>query len=280
MQRERVSEDVYVFISDLYAQVTASAIITSAGVVLFDTLAYPEETLQMKRFLEVRLGQEVRYVVNSHFHADHTLGTCLFPDATVVSHRLCRDLLDRRGRQGLQHTKRASDELREIELVLPQLVFDSGSLMLYVGDKTLRLWHTPGHSPDSIVCLVEEDRILLAADTLMPVPYFVDGSYDDFLDSLQRLQRERFENVVQGHGEVILRGEIDQKLKSDIAYLKCLRQMVDAAINSQDQNTALDAIDIEACGKSRIQLNGMVEQLHRQNVRALANQRRELLQQM
>lgn len=280
MQRERVSEDVYVFISDLYAQVTASAVITSAGVVLFDTLAYPEETAQMKRFLEMRLGQKVRYVINSHFHADHTLGTCLFPDAIVVSHRLCRDLLDRRGRQGLQNTKNTTDELRDIELVLPSLVFDSGALVLYVGNKTLRLWHSPGHSPDSIVCLVEEDRILLAADTLMPVPYFVDGSYDDFLGSLQRLQVERFENVVQGHGEVILRGEIDQKIKGDIAYLKRLRLMVDAAISSEDEHAALEAIDIEACGKSRIQLNGMVEQLHRQNVRYLANQRRELLQRM
>jgi glyoxylase-like metal-dependent hydrolase (beta-lactamase superfamily II) len=168
--------------------------------------------------------------------------------------------------------------MRDIKLMLPDMIFDGGMLNLYVGNKSFQLWHTPGHSPDSIVCLVKEDRVLFAADTLMPLPYFVDGSYDDFLASLEGLRNSNFETVIQGHGEVILRGEIEEKIEGDIEYLLSLRKAVDQALASTSPDKALEKIDVESCGKSRILLNGMVQQLHRQNVVTLASQRRELVQ--
>jgi hypothetical protein len=126
------------------------------------------------------------------------------------------------------------------------------------------------------VCYVKEDRVLLGSDTIMPVPYFVDGDYNDFVNSLRRLQHGSYENIVQGHGEVILRGEIDEKIQEDLNYLEKLREAVDQALTKP---AALTSVAIEACGKSRILLNGAAEQLHRQNVLMLAQQRREALEQ-
>jgi cyclase len=278
MQRERVADDIYIFTSDLYAQVTAGVVVTSEGAVVIDTLAYPEETLMLKRFVEVRLGTTVRYVINTHFHADHSVGTCFFKGARVVSHALCHELLDTRGRSSLEKVKAASNEMRDVVLTLPDVVFSGGVFSLHVGNKTFQLWSTPGHSPDSIVCLVKEDRVLFAADTLMPIPYFADGSYDDFLLSLNGLRNGNFENVIQGHGEIILRGEVEEKIQSDVEYLESLRDAVDQALATSSPDNALDAIDVESCGKSRILLNGAVTQLHRRNVLALAAHRREIVQ--
>ena len=277
MQRERVADDIYVFTSDLYAQVTAGVIMTSEGAVVIDTLAYPEETLLMKRFIEARLGTTVRYVINTHFHADHSTGTCFFKGARVISHALCRELLDTRGRSSLEKSK-AANEMRDVELVLPDIVFSGGAFTLHIGNKTFQFWSTPGHSIDSIVCHVKEDRVLFAADTLMPIPYFVDGNYDDFVISLMGLRNGNYENVIQGHGEIILRGEVEEKIQTDIDYLHKLRLAVDAALANPFPDVALEAIDIESCGKSRILLNGAIAQLHRQNVLTLAAQRRELVQ--
>ncbi len=277
MQRERVTDDIYIFTSDQYVQVTAGVVITTAGAVVIDTLLYPDETRAIKRFVEERLGTKIKYVVNTHFHADHTTGTCFFDGAEVVSHVRCRELLDIRGRDSLERTKSASIEMRDVELVLPTMVFDD-SLTMYIGNKTLKFWSTPGHSPDSIVCLIKEDQVLFAADTLMPLPYFVDGSYESFLQSLRSLHNSGFENIVQGHGEVVLRGEVEGKIQEDIDYLLCLKAEVDKALMSEAPDEALAQIDIESCGKSRILLNGAVQQLHQQNVAALANQRRQEMQ--
>ncbi len=276
MQRERITNDIFVFTSELYAQVTASLLVTGAGAVLIDTLAFPEETLQIKAFVE-RLGTKVRCIINTHYHADHTTGTCFFPDALVIAHSKCRELLQRRGRDSLERAKVGSPELREVELILPQIVFESSELTLHIGGKTLNLIHTPGHSPDSIICWLKEDQVLFASDTVMPIPYFVDGSHADFLQSLKLLRQYNVEHIVQGHGEVILRGEIDEKFESDIDYLNRLRDAVDIALKSTHVDTALAAITPESVGKSRVLLNGAVQQLHRQNVQALAEQRRELV---
>jgi len=130
---------------------------------------------------------------------------------------------------------------------------------LHVGNKTLQLWHTPGHSADSIVCLVKEDRVLFAADTVMPIPYFVGGNYDAFLNSLNSLRQGNFENIIQGHGEVILRGEIEERLQEDIDYLQTLHSAVNHALSTDNPDQALQAIDAESCGKSRILLNAKAE---------------------
>ena len=278
MQRERVTENIFVFRSDQYAQVTAGIIVTSMGAVLIDTLLYPEESLKIKQFVEERLSTTVRYVINTHFHADHTSGTCFFPDAQIVSHRLCRDLLDTRGRDGLKRMQSNSPEFEAVELILPNIVFDD-EITLTVGNTTFLLWSSPGHSPDSIACLVQEANVLFAADTVMPIPYFVDGNFDQFLKSLERIRNQPFENIIQGHGEVVLRGEVMEKIESDLDYLKKLALSVEKALSDNIENIE-DHILIEDCGKSHILLNGAVRQLHRQNVIALANQlkNRALLQ--
>ncbi len=276
MQRERITDNIYVFTSELYAQVTAGLVVTEHGAVLIDTLAYPQETEQIKRFAEQRLEQTIRYVINTHFHADHTIGTYLFPEAQVIGHRLCRTLLDERGRASLESAKLSSPELHNVEVVLPHIVFDR-RFSLFLGNKTLEFWTTPGHSPDSIMCHVKEDQVLFAADTLMPIPFFVDGDYNNFITSLKSMRNSNFDCVVQGHGEVILKGEVSEKIQNDLDYLVRLRERVDSALASAHPENTLNAIDIEQCGKSRILLNGMVEQLHEQNVLWLAEHRREKL---
>ena len=56
IQRERVADNVYSFQSDLYAQVTAGAVIGPSWAIVIDTLALPEETLAIREYIEQELG--------------------------------------------------------------------------------------------------------------------------------------------------------------------------------------------------------------------------------
>lgn len=169
----------------------------------------------------------------------------------------------------MEETRESAPEMAELRLALPNITF-TDTLTLYLGNKTLKLWTTPGHTPDSIVCLVEEDQVLFAADTIMPVPYFIDGNYEQLLASLEEISKQTYENIIQGYGEIVLRGEVHEKINGDINYLVNLKQAVENALSKHDTQSALNQIDIESCGISRVLLNGMVEQLHRQNVNHLA----------
>ncbi len=269
MIRERIADDIYVFTSRRYAQVTAGAILTKEGVVLIDTLYYPDESKAIRDFLENRLGQHVRYVINTHYHADHTTGTYLFPQATVVSHADCRELINTVGREGLERTKSQVPEFQDVDVILPNLIVRSGSIDISVGGKKLRLVHTPGHSEDLMGVLVLNNNVLFASDTMMPVPTFFDGDFEQLKTSMQVVADMEPETVVQGHGEVILRGEVDHIVQDHLDYMARIKEEVLLVIEEGLPEESLDNISIEACGKSRIPLNGLVTDLHTANLRRL-----------
>jgi glyoxylase-like metal-dependent hydrolase (beta-lactamase superfamily II) len=269
MHRERVSENVFWFQSELYAQVTAGVIAGPQWAVVIDTLAVPEETLAIREFIEHELSLQVRYVINTHYHADHTWGNCFFPGATVVSHSLCRKLMVEKGGPSLETAKKQNPALRQVKMILPHLTFDEGEMNLRVGKKNLILMSAMGHSADGISVLVEEDRILFAGDAIMPLPYLVDGNIDEMVASIKKIGRMGLENVVQGHGDIILRGEIDAAVKENLAYLSAIREAVRAALKRKAPLEYLEEVGIEECGKSRVYLGGLAETLHRRNLRAL-----------
>jgi cyclase len=272
VQRERVADNVYSFQSEVYAQVTAGAVVGPSWAVVIDTLALPEETLEIRDFIEHDLQVPVRYVIDTHYHADHSWGNCLFPGAMVIAHSLCRQLLDQRGRESLENARKQSNAYRQIKIVLPQLTFSEGTLGLRVGKKTIILIPLPGHSPDNIGMLIEEDRVLFAGDVFMPLPYIVDGDIEDMISSLKKIAKMGLENVVQGHGDIVLRGEVEGSVKDNLNYLANLRKAVRKASRRKYPMDVLEEVDVESCGKSRVLIGGLAETLHRRNLRALYEQ--------
>ncbi len=272
MQRERVSENVYWFQSDVYAQVTAGVITGPQWAVVIDTLALPDETLAMRSFIEEELSVPVRYIINTHNHADHTWGNCFFPGATIIAHSLTGQIMAERGQTALETARKQNPAFKNVKIILPHLTFDEGQITLRVGKKNLVLFSTPGHSRDGISVLVEEDRVLFAGDAFMPVPYVVDGNLDQLSETMKSLGKMGLENIIQGHGDIILRGEIDNAVKENIAYLSAVRKSVKAALKRRNPLEALSQVDIAACGKSRVYLGGLAEDLHRRNLRAVLKQ--------
>lgn len=272
IQRERVADFVYSFQSESYAQVTAGAIVGPNWAVVIDTLAFPEETLQIRNYIEQDLQVPIRYVINTHYHADHSWGNCFFSNATVIGHTLCRQWLIQKGEPSLEDAQRQSPIYRKIKIIPPHLTFSEGTFSLRVGKKTLTLIPLPGHSNDNLGVLVEEDRVLFSGDVFMPLPYIVDGDLEDMVVSLKRISKMGLENVIQGHGDIVLRGEVEPSIKDNLAYLSAIRKVIRRAGRKRFAQDMLDEVDVESCGKSRVLLGGLAESLHRKNLRALYSQ--------
>jgi cyclase len=277
--RERVSNNIYVFTSDLYAQVTAGAIVTRDGVILVDTLPFPTEAREMANFIAQLSRPGVRYVIFTHYHADHTYGAYLFPQADVVAHAHCLTLLTQVGVPALEEVRAEEPELEEVILRFPDITFDDGEVSLRLGDKLVRLIHVPGHTLDSVMVYIEDERVLFASDTVMPVPSIVDGDVDALRMSLEKVPELPIENMVQGHGEIILRGEVQEIVKISLHYLDVIEAKVDWALKKDRGKgkgegwRSLQQSSIESCGLSRIPLNGLVQQIHVANLLALYERR-------
>jgi len=272
IQRERVADNIYFFQSDVYAEVTAGVVVGSDWAVAIDTLSSPKETLEIRDFIEQELQVPVRYVINTHYHADHSWGNCFFPGALVISHSLCRELLQNEGMPSLEEARKLDTAFQLSKIILPHVTFSQGELTLKVDKKNLRLISLPGHSPDGIGVFIEQDRILFSGDVFMPLPYLVDGHIDEMIPSLKRIQNMGLENVVQGHGEVILRGEVTSIIDAHLAYLSTIRKIVRRSARRKYPGDMLETVDVESCGMSRVLLGGLAESLHQENLKALFHQ--------
>ncbi len=268
MLRERISENVYWFQSETYAQVSAGVIAGPKWAVVVDTLM-PQESLRMREYIENKLKLSVRYVINTHHHADHCWGNCFFPGATIIAHERCRQMLVDRAPSALEVAQQDDPLYKQLNIIPPQITFQDGIFRLRVGKKNLQLFASPGHSDDGISVLVEEDRILFTGDAFMPVPFIVEGDLDQYVATAQSFVDMGLENIIQGHGEIILRGEIEDKVKENITYLKAIQKAVKTARRRRNPIEILDSIGVEACGKSRILLGGLAGELHRRNLRSL-----------
>jgi glyoxylase-like metal-dependent hydrolase (beta-lactamase superfamily II) len=269
MLRERVSENVYWFQSEVYAQVTAGVVAGPQWAVVIDTLALPDETLSMREFIEHDIGVPVRYIINTHYHADHAWGNCFFPGTTVIGHANCRELLINKGIPSLNEARKQNPSLKQVKIIPPHITFDQGEMTVRVGKKNLNLIPALGHSNDGISVLVEEDRVLFAGDAFMPLPYIVDGNVDEIAASIKKIGRMGLENIVQGHGDIILRGEIEAAVKENLQYISAIKKAVRTAARRKSANDYLDRITIEDCGKSRVHLGGLAITLHERNLQAL-----------
>ena len=275
MIRERIADNVYWFQSEVYAQVTAGAIIGSNWAILVDTLAVPQETLEMRAYIEENLGVQVRYIVNTIYHADHTFGNCFFPGAVVIGHTLCRKLMAENNIAALEEAKEQNPEFDKVKIQLPSLTFDSGTISIQIGKRHIKIFPTPGNSPDGLSVLVREDRVLFAGDTFLPLPTVVEGNIEQLSETIKSIGKMSLENVVQGHGDVILRGEIEQAVKNNLDYLAAIKKVVRTAAKRKDPRQVLEEATVEECGKSRVLLGGLVVELHRQNLAVLYNQELE-----
>ncbi|HDN80911.1 MAG: hypothetical protein DRI61_04405 [Chloroflexi bacterium] len=268
MLKDRISEGVYAVISDLYFEVTAGFIITPEGVILIDSFPFPSEAREFKKAVLKETSLPIRYLILTHYHADHSLGSYLFEEAEIIAHEKTRTLLRTEGAKRLAEAKRQNPDLEEARIVLPHITF-SGEMYLYLGGKHLRLFELPGHSPDSIAIFIEEGGILFAGDLVMPIPYLADGDVDTMIASFESLKELNIEQLVQGHRGVLLRGEIPGVLDENINYLKAIKAKVSKAVEEGLPLEKVLEIDVEDCGKSRIVMGNMTNYIHRANLAAL-----------
>lgn len=269
MRVERVVDGIHVFLSDLYLRVTSTVFIGEEGAVVVDTLPFSEETRQVISFVEDELGPgSIRYVVNTHHHADHVYGNWLFEAAEVIAHDECREVLARFGERRLQRARRRTPELAEVQLRLPGMTFGK-EMHINLGNRRLELFHTPGNSSDGISVFETEDQVLVAGDAIMPVPYIVNGDIDQLRATLLHFKEMEIDFIVQGHGHVLLRGEAQKTIDTSLSYLSTIVEKVQGVVEEGEPPERLAEIDIESCGKSRIPLDGMVSKLHQDNLRAV-----------
>lgn len=157
-------------------------------------------------------------VVNSHHHYDHVGDNHRFEHIAI--HAAEADFLEREAPEELLlEAMRPENWFGALPdgfdpsgyRIVPSRadrLLDEGDL-LDLGDRSLRVLHTPGHSPGSICLLDEEEGLLFTGDTVYAGPLYVQFEHSDFEEYRQTMERlsalaQHLQLVLPSHNETPL----------------------------------------------------------------------------
>jgi cyclase len=201
-----VTDDLYVIHNDI-APGNATALLTDDGVLLIDDkFAVDHENIisALKRITD----QPVRYVVNTHHHADHTGGNLkmLQLHIPVIASDEARRNMTGTPRDGM---------FIDTQPGFPTITVKERTT-IHLGGQVAELYHFGrGHTDGDLVVYLPRQRTIVTGDlftfgaeTPQLIDYAGGGSAKAWTRTLDDVLRLEFDTVIPGHGVVATRDDL------------------------------------------------------------------------
>jgi glyoxylase-like metal-dependent hydrolase (beta-lactamase superfamily II) len=233
----------------------AGFVVTGEGVVVIDALGSPPLAEDLIAAIRRVTAQPIRYVVVTHYHADHVYGLQAFKalGATVIAHGKGRDYL---GSDTARLRLAASREelfpwIDETTRLVAADRWIDGETVLSLGGETLRIRPVgPAHTAEDLVVHADRAGVLFAGDLVFRgrIPFVGQADSGGWIDALSKLIALKPRLVVPGHGPVSTDPLPDLRLTRD--YLQFLRSsMAQAAADLEPFEEAYARTDWSAFDK-------------------------------
>jgi glyoxylase-like metal-dependent hydrolase (beta-lactamase superfamily II) len=204
----------------------AGVIVTPAGVVVVDALGSPALAESLLEAIKRITPQPVRYVVLTHYHADHVYGLQVFKKhgAVVIAHEAGRAYLQSdTARLRLEASRETmAPWINADTRLMPADLWLHDDAVLELGGERVLISHVgPAHTPEDLTVLVENSRVLFSGDLAFRgrIAYVGQADSRGWIAALNRLIDTAPSNIVPGHGPVSTLD--DMRLTRD--YLQYLR---------------------------------------------------------
>jgi cyclase len=241
---EKVADGVYAAIAKPVPLLNCNAAIfeNANDLLIVDTHSKPSAVISLVSQIKRQVSQKpVRYIVNSHFHWDHTQGAPAYrrimPHADIVSTEVTRQLISENGAQRLKASveqtqqsiaryetalrdaktaeqkqwysrwvRDAKDYINEMRNYTPELpnVTLSDDLILHDKAHDLHLaFRGKAHTAGDVVVYCPQKKVIATGDTLHGfAPFIADGYPMQWPNTLLRFAEFDFDHVIGGHGAV------------------------------------------------------------------------------
>ncbi len=286
---EKVAEGVWASLARPTALINCNGAIfeTDDGLLIVDTHSKPSAVASLVS--QIRRGisdKPVRWIVNTHFHWDHTQGAPTYKriavSADLVSSEITRRLIAQNGaarlKESLEQTRKSIEEykekagkarsgeekqywqrmagesreylteMRDYIPALPNVTFGD-NLILHGKQADLHLaFRGRGHTAGDIVVFCPQKKVVATGDLLHSfAPFIADGYPKEWPATLRAIGKFGFDRAIGGHGAV---HQGRQRLTNMANYIEELTAQVSAGKRKGQSAAELQAAIAPASLKS------------------------------
>ena len=213
-------------IENIYAELISPGcnvgiITTPKGTVIVDTPLLSRQAKAIENALHAENHKPVRFIIMSHPHGDHILGTDLFgEDVLIIGNRPAHEKMGKHDPAWVREWVKSwswedQDEVEEMataHITLPEIIFDD-ALALELGGVEIQIFPLPGHQPEVVGVFVPKARVLITGDALFNEhhPYMGEGNFQVWLESFKKMKALNPAYIIPGHGPVCGTEAIDKQ---------------------------------------------------------------------
>jgi glyoxylase-like metal-dependent hydrolase (beta-lactamase superfamily II) len=252
---QSIGEGVYAATSGDGSKAGSNAgfIVGSRSVAVVDSFETPEVAKELLAEIRRITDLPVRYVINTHYHLDHTGGNAVFAEAgaTIIAHSNVRAWLRTENLKFFGPAPKPENKAMVEALVLPDVVY-SDTLEINLGNRLVQVRYMLGHTGGDSVVFVPDAKVVFTGDLFWQrhLPNLIDASTQPWIQTLDKLLAEQpSATFVSGHGGLGV--AVDVRDFRD--YLVALREAVARAQSEgksgPDLQTAVSAALKEKYGK-------------------------------
>lgn len=214
------------------------------GVVVIDTFGNAGAATQLLSEIRRRTKLPVKFVINTHYHADHVTGNRVFANAgaTVIAQRNVRNWIHSENLRLLGDNPKPELKTLMESLMAPTVVY-TDAMTLHLGSREILVRNYPGHTGGDSVVVIPDANVAFGGDLLWrdSVPNLIDASVRTWTESLDAMARNGAEfTFVPGHGDVGTATEVVVAFRD---YLTALQTLVaDARAQKRSGKTLADSV--------------------------------------
>ena len=204
--------------------------VTSEGVIVVDD-KYAHNAAEVLEKVRSVSSQPIRYLLNTHHHADHASGNPMILDMgiDIIGHRNIRENFIKTKQPGA-----------------PPIVF-SDKAAVFVGGVEVQLhYFGRGHTNGDTVIYFPDLRTIHAGDLVIDGMPYLDyeggGSFLEWIPTLKKMLALDFDTVIPGHGPVLSRAYVVDRIGKMEVLVQRMRELVKRRV-PKDQLAAQLKID-------------------------------------
>lgn len=184
----------------------AGFIIGDDGVAVVDSFVTAGAAKLLLAEIQKLTKLPVKYVINTHYHLDHTAGNGAFAEAgaSVVGHKNIRGWIHTENLKFFGPNIKPEQKALVEALVAPNIVYNS-EIELFLGSRRVVVRYFPGHTGGDSVVFVPDANVVFCGDLFWrkTLPNMIDGTTDKWAETDAKLAAESpAATFIPGHGDV------------------------------------------------------------------------------